>query len=49
VIDEWPSPEDAERFWSSETFRSALGEVGFPPPADVYVLEKVEGDPMYRF
>ena len=49
VIDEWPSAEDAEKFWSTDTFRSALGDAGMPPPAEVYVLERVEGNPSFRF
>jgi heme-degrading monooxygenase HmoA len=48
VIDEWRSAEDAEKFWATDEFREALAEVGFPPPADVYVLERVE-DTSLRF
>jgi quinol monooxygenase YgiN len=49
VIDEWRSPEDAERFWATDTFRSALAEEGLGPPTEVYVLERAEGDPLLRF
>jgi hypothetical protein len=49
VIDEWPSREVAERFWATDTFRSALAESGVGPPDEVYALEPIEGDPAYRF
>lgn len=49
VIDEWPSADDANAFWATDTFREALGGAGMGPPSEVYVLEHVDGDPAYRF
>jgi hypothetical protein len=49
VIDEWPSPADAEAFWSTDTFGAAMAEAGVGPLGEVLVLEKAPLDPQYRF
>ena len=49
VIDEWESREALEGFLSSPEFRSALEDAGFSPPDEVIILEKLPGDPQYRW
>lgn len=49
MIDEWPSPLEAEQFWGTDQFREMLGAAGGRPPDEVTVLESAGADTAYEF
>ena len=49
MIDEWPSPAEAEQFWTTDTFREALGAAGMRAPDEVIVLESSGADGANEF
>lgn len=49
MIDEWPSPAEAEKFWGTDEFREALVGAGGRPPDEVTVLEDSGADKANEF